>query len=480
MCLNAEDSVVSWRAVRQDILLRMIRPALFVLLTFLTSIVSAQTTIVRPKEIDDILVNPGMGIETFNRFNGQALNEGVTWSEVGPEKPIADAAASAVDFPGSSVAYVRWFWSQLEPEAGKYRWEIIDSALAEAHRHGQRLAIRLMPYDNKNALPDWYFKSGARRANKPQDEDGKIWSPDSADPIYVKSWSAIIAEMGKRYDGHPDLNHVDISTVGYWGEGWGPYLPDWAVQQQLIDVYLHAFTRTPLLMNFDQLEALVYGTKHGAGWRLDCWGDMGRPFKNFAHMLDLYPEQIARGQIQDVWRTAPVALETCGVPESWKRWGFDLKPILDQALRWHASTINIKSSHIPPDWKAAFDEFQKQIGYRFVLKRFEYPTTVKAGEMAQVNMWWFNAGVAPVYRDYLLALRVGDAVIPLPDADVRQWLPGDSIYEKTAYVPRELKPGKYRVRVALLDPRTRNPAIRLAITGRESDGWYDAGEITVE
>ena len=28
----------------------------------------AQTTVVRPTEIDDVLVNPGMGIETFQRF----------------------------------------------------------------------------------------------------------------------------------------------------------------------------------------------------------------------------------------------------------------------------------------------------------------------------------------------------------------------------------------------------------------------------
>jgi len=439
---------------------------------------AAQNTVVRPTEIDDILVNPGMGIETFNRFSGQALNEGVTWSEVGPETALPDSAAHAVDFPGSSVAYLRWFWSQLEPQPGKYRWEIIDTALAEAHGHHQKLAIRLMPYDNKHALPEWYIRSGARRANKSADKDGEIWSPDANDPLYINAWTAIIKEMGRRYDGHPDLDHVDVSTAGYWGEGWGPYLPEWPVQQQLIDLYFQGFPRTLLLMNFDELPALVYGTKKGAGWRLDCWGDMGRPSRNFAHMLDLYPQQIARGKLQDVWRTAPVSLETCGVPESWKQWGFSLKPILDQALRWHASTINIKSSPIPTEWKAAFDEFQKQIGYRLVLKKMEYPTHVSRGSMAQVNMWWFNAGIAPVYRDYLLAVEIGSAVIPL-EADIRQWLPGDSVWENTIAVPRNLKSGKYRLRVALLDPATLAPVIQLAIAGRQNDGWYDMGDIFV-
>ncbi len=443
-----------------------------------TAGLSAQTTIVRPTEIDDLLVNPGMGIETFQRFNRQAVNEGTRWSEVGPETPAADANAG-VDFPESSVAYLRWFWSQIEPQRGTYRWSILDDSLAEAHRHGQRLAIRIMPYDDKHAMPDWYQSSGAKRANKPTDKDGAIWSPDADDPVYAKDWSALVVELGKRYDGHPDLNHVDVSTVGYWGEGWGPYLPGWAVQQQLIDVYFTSFSRTPLLMNFDALPALQYGVKRGAGWRLDCWGDMGAPGRNFAHMKDLYPQQLARGGLQDAWRAAPVALETCWVPEQWHQWNFPLEPILEQALRWHASTINIKSSRIPSDWKAAFDQFQKQIGYRFVLKRLEYPSHVARGAMAPLSMWWFNAGVAPIYRACALALAIGDTVVPL-DADVRHWLPGDAVVEGTVAVPRDLAPGHYPVRVGLLDPATRKPAIRLAIDGRQPDGWYQVGEITVE
>ena len=474
--LSGRSEVVQPQTLRRT---RMIVAFMFVTLLMISQLVSAQTTVVRPTEIDDVLVNPGIGIETFQRFQGQPLNEGVRWSEVGPEVASTGASAAArVDFPASSVAYLRWFWSQLEPQRGTYRWSIIDDALAEARRHDQRLAIRIMPYDNKNPMPDWYVKSGAKRANAPTDKDGAIWSPDANDPLYFKYWTALILEAGKRYDGHPDLNHVDVSTVGYWGEGWGPHLPEWSIQQQLIDVYFKAFPRTLLLMNFDALPALQYGVKLGGGWRLDCWGDMGAPDRTFAHMLDFYPQQLARGGLQDVWQTRPVALETCWVPEQWHQWKFPLKPILDQALRWHASTINIKSSRIPTDWKNAFDTFQKQIGYRFVLKKLEYPSQVARGSMAAVNMWWFNAGVAPVYRRYTLALAIGDAVIPL-EADIRRWLPGDAVYENTIPVPRELAPGRYPLRVGMLDPATLRPAIQLAMTGRQPDGWYHVGEIVV-
>lgn len=99
--------------------------------------------------------------------------------------------------------------------------------------------------------------------------------------------------------------------------------------------------------------------------------------------------------------------------------------------------------------------------------------------MAPISMWWYNGGVAPIYRDVLLALEVGTQVIKT-NANPRNWLPGDSVVEETVYVPEGLKPGKYPVRVALLDQRAGQPAVKLAIEGHEPDGWYRVGEIEVK
>ncbi len=443
-----------------------------------------ETVVIRPVEINEVLVNPGMGITTFQRFNGQALNPGLTWSEEGPTTKLPDESIKP-DFPDTSIAYCRWFWSAVEPEHGKFHWEVLDSALEQARQHHQTLAIRLMPYDQRHPLPEWYRDSGARRANQATDQDGQIWQPDFSDPLYLKYWGELVAAAGARYDGHPYLESVDISSVGYWGEGWSDYMPAFAYQQALIDIYFEAFKHTLLLMNFDEPQALSYGTRRGAGWRLDCLGDM-RSANNagaWSHMLDFYPQQVARTGIQDVWQRSPVSLETCWVPAYWKEKGWDMDYILNQALRWHVSSVNVKSSAIPPEWKGKFDEFQKKMGYRFVLRRLEYPRVVRAGQMMPVHMWWLNAGVAPVYREYLLALEFhspgGSEVLQLP-ADIGKWLPGDTAFDGSVYVPETLRTGVYRLRVALLDPRTRQPAIRLAIQGRATDGWYDLGTITVE
>ena len=445
------------------------------LLAALAALAQAEHVVIRPTEIHGVLVNPGMGITTFQRYNGEPLYPGLKWSEAGPTEPLASGAVKPV-FPETTIAYCRWHWATLEPEKGKVRWEILDTALEQARLHGQTLAIRLMPYDPEHPLPEWFRNSGARRANAASE---KIWEPDFSDPLYLKHWSALIAAAGARYDGHPDLESVDISSVGYWGEGWSNYMPAFEHQRALIDIYFKAFQRTQLLMNFDEPDALAYGTGRGAGWRFDCLGDMRT---KFSHMLDFYPQQIARTGIQDVWRRGPVVMETCGVPAGWKQNSWDVRYILSEALRWHVSSLNVKSTAIPPQWQQEFDDFQSRMGYRFALRRIEFEDRIKAGAMLPLKSWWVNEGVAPVYREYRLAFEMtspAHAARIVTAADVRKWLPGDAVFDESLAVPADLPEGAYRLRIALLDPGTGKPAIRLAISGREPDGWYPLGTINV-
>lgn len=443
------------------------------------------TVVVRPREIADLIVNPGMGFQTFQRYRGQALYPGLTgrtWSEAGPVKKEPDLAAGLVRFPETSLAYCRWHWSTLEPEKGKVRWEILDLALAEAKRHGQTLALRLMPYDPDHPLPEWYRTSGAKRANEDADKDGKIWQPDFADPLYERHWGELVKKAGERYDGHADLESVDISSVGYWGEGWSDHMPSEAVEKKLLDVYFEAFRKTPLLVN-DQPRTIEYAVSRGAGWRVDCWGDMRSAHgANFSHMLDTYPQLVAKPGVRDAWQKAPVSLEVCGVVGDWLSAGWDVDYILDQALRWHVSSVNLKSTEVPDAWKGKFDDFARKMGYRLILRRFEHPKRVARGEKLRVSMWWLNAGVAPPYRPYKVVLRVGTgdraALIEVP-IEARGMVPGDHVFEGDL-AAGSLPPGAHPLAVAIVDPVTRAPAVRLAIEGRQADGFYPLGALDIE
>ena len=77
-------------------------------LTYCVAVSAQETVGVRPDEIDDVLANPGIGFMTFQRFNGDALNEGKKWTE---GKPIVyqdfDGHLRNEGYPLTTIAYFR-------------------------------------------------------------------------------------------------------------------------------------------------------------------------------------------------------------------------------------------------------------------------------------------------------------------------------------------------------------------------------------
>ena len=125
------------------------------------------------------------------------------------------------------------------------------------------------------------------------------------------------------------------------------------------------------------------------------------------------------------------------------------------------------------------------LGYRFVVRSVEHPAEVERGKTVEVKLEWENVGVAPCYADYRPALALVDgagkrSAVALSEAKVCDWLPGKrSLVERIA-VPAELAPGEYGLQLAVVDPSTREPVVRLAIAGRCDDGWYPISRLRVK
>jgi hypothetical protein len=216
--------------------------------------------------------------------------------------------------------------------------------------------------------------------------------------------------------------------------------------------------------------------------RVDCLGDMGGFSPTWCHMYDSYPEGIINFGMQDAWEKAPVSFEACWVMQHWKNKGWDVDYIIDQSLKWHISSFNAKSSPVPDEWWPQVNRWLKRMGYRLVLRKLTYPPVVHLKGNLEFTSWWENKGVAPCYRRFPLAFRLssreGDKILTTR-ADITSWLPGDSLYDDAVLIPADLPPGDYDLDLALLDPVSIKPKVKLAIAGVQPDGWYPMGKIKV-
>ncbi|OYW28155.1 MAG: hypothetical protein B7Z47_06045, partial [Chthoniobacter sp. 12-60-6] len=170
--------------------------------------------VVEPKELEGVLVNPGMGLETFNRFNPS-----------GPKMPPGPGLLEPpANYPVCSIAYFRLWWQELEPKQGVFNFDRIESLLKQARAHGQDLALRFMPWFPPHwwQTPEWfkrqaahYFRCRFRQWEGPQRglSEQDYWAPDFNDAWFLDRTEALVQAFGEKFNGHPDLAYLDIGSV---------------------------------------------------------------------------------------------------------------------------------------------------------------------------------------------------------------------------------------------------------------------------
>jgi len=471
---------------------------------------------IRPEYNDAYINNPHKGTTTFQRFNGDPLYPTMRWDDSkGPlEFPAPkNADLSNDNYPPTRISYCRWAWKVIEPEKGKIRFDVLDAALKTAHDRGQTLQMRMQPWVGPEDAPDWYYAMGGTRQGGPTTRPSVPSAPagvlappgatptsapaptttrarrprfqetDFNNPLYLQHWGDFIRALGKRYDGHPDLESFDVAYAGQFGEEGGNATYETA--SKLVDVYREAFQKTDLLLMLGTPGCKYASTLKDRhfGWRADCFGDlrMGRDQStprnlSWNHSYDAYPQQVAETIAPDAWRYAPVTYETCGTVSSWKRSNYDIDWIIEQGSKYHISVFMPKSVVIPEEWMGKIMEFNKRMGYRFFIQQMYLPEDARPGQLIETVVTIDNKGCAPIYRPYHFALRFSQGeksyVVKLKQ-DIRTWMPDLSFFREKFIYPPELEIGKeVKVSCAIVNDQDQ-PVVKLAIKPLAVDGWHE-------
>ena len=422
------------------------------------------------------------GFMSFQHFKGEKLYSDIV---VRPEAnytetervecypPSPDAEENGREegyYPDSSMVYIRILWKEFEPERGVYNYKFIEDILDEARVHGQTLVFRLMAHSTRacDDVPEW-LKSLIPCPERP---DGKRVKDSPTDPLFLDLFLEAIKKIGERFDEDETFDSIDISLPGAWGEGHllELYPPD--TLERIVDVYTSSFKHTQLLAQSARPGLIHYGSRvTPIGWRGD---GLGEP----KHTFELYPERISH--ISEVWKVAPVSFESYWWLGEWVRRGWDIDRIVETTLGWHISSFNAKSIAFPPELREKAEYWISKMGYHFVINSFSSPSEVSPSDIAQFIINVSNVGVAPIYKDIPLYVRLtsADASYTLKtDVRIRDWFPGTHENKTELIIPKDAPKGDYKVEVGIV--REGTPRIYFATDAKRDGDFYEVGKISI-
>jgi hypothetical protein len=417
---------------------------------------------------DPEITNPWRG--AYNWYDSQAV----------PGWPFLDS-------------YKRYTWREIEPTEGHYDFSQIDQELALAQaRHG-KFGLRIMPaVPDTTGVPDYLMESMPHGGWFMNAYDGQpAYEPDWNDPNYIARAEALINALGERYNNDPRLGWIDIFPYGDWGE-WHTFgFPDTIApmsaenQQQLIDTNIQAFSNKRLVMFTPDSGALTYALSRSSkiGIRVDCLG-----VPNMGGIVD----QLSNLPLaQDRWKTAPLIFEFCSEA--------DFQVSLKQVETYHGAMVSDGNfgSNSYQSYSNEDQEYLKRTflssGYRFILNRMIISSPMQSGTRFTVTTIWSNVNVTPAYNlwNVMVQLRNSSGTVAwqgksaldlqtlLPTTSQTRGIDTPLTLADSFNLPDSISTGSYTVSVQILDPSNYYDPLRLAIQGRNSDGSYSLGKVTI-
>lgn len=423
------------------------------------------------------------------------------------------------------MAYFDIKWSELEPKEGKYAFDAIEKKYNFAYwrKKGVRLNLRFVmddPTDDPTHMdiPKWLYNKLVKE-NYKGGKGGKWYdtpaigagfAPDYNSPTLLAAHKKVIQALAKRYDDPAILSFIQIGSLGHWGEfhNWpedvSGAFPGLSVSDKYVRHYLDYFKNVKIGMRkpfpiardnnmglFNDVFGMADSTAQFVNWTVTGWDEIG-PYVDKASGFSSPEEAQAASVMPDFWKSNFSGGEFANGNV---RLYIDDTTIMDtlrQVRESHTSWMGpcspadlLKSEPDAYAYQRNLDALTNLMGYNFVLEALTHTDAAKAGQSLDIEMKWNNKGVAPFYYQWPLELSLADGAgkivaKTIASADITKWLPGVTRTTQSIKIPKNIKKGTYTLCVAILDPSTGRPGIKLGIEGIRPDGRYALNKITVK
>ncbi|UQA61264.1 MYXO-CTERM sorting domain-containing protein [Polyangium aurulentum] len=392
-----------------------------------------------------------------------------------------------IDLPEAAPdSYRRFVWKDFEIAKDQYDFTKLEARLAEAKEKGQRFSFRLRAMTSEGLqVPDYIEQYGNY-------SDG-LWYPDWNDTNFLGRYRALFQAIGAKYDGDERLGYVEIGVYGKWGEGHSPG-PNGATDETkkaLVDMVVDAFpSHRHIAMSDDEVmlfHALEKSPK--TGWRRDSLG--------WVHFYKT-PEDEFSGDtgrwtlFAERWKTAPIVTEFApwddSNPDKARESFFDRALLGVQ--KFHAAEVSngnldVNASELTEAEMEKFAELHWRTGLRPRLVKVEVDTQTGSNKLSAS---WENLGTAPAYEHYEVIWGLRDPATKesiwntTSGLDLETLLPTEGtpiVVEDAFTIPTQLAGKTLELTVQIVDPTQYRKPLHLVTQGREAEGVYPIGTLTL-
>ncbi len=354
--------------------------------------------------------------------------------------------------------YLRLAWAYLEPEEGKFNWELIDKIIDPYTEAGVGITFRISCKETDRnqyyATPEWVKNAGAKGTML-----DNAWEPDYGDPIFLKKLDNFHKAFAARYDGRSDLIYIDVGSYGDWGEGHTASSSHkdwpWETIKAHFDIHKKYYKNTLICISDDFIGSR--NDPEGKEEILQYVLDNGWTFRDDSISVPWFVENMGTEMrspelFDAVWQKVPTILEldhyqTTVDKNTWRGGQIFLEAV-SQAHATYGGFHGYPEQWIADNYKYARTTGNK-MGYWYFIDKV---TVEKKSNNLDISINWFNNGAAKAYNKYgfdiILTDKNGkDTVFTQESFDNTTFMPGRSA--NTKHTISGIKSGEYTIYVRM-------------------------------